>query len=198
MKISIAKKEIEFEKIQINILQKNIFTIYYCKNNKTLEETLNHKKYFRLKENISVKHYVHLKKQLGDFLKALKESGDEDYLKFLNELGDKLFCEFKINERLNDKGIYCFLIDKEIKYIGRCIDNFGKRINQGYGKIYPKNCFIDGQITNCKINSTVNSLKNVTFGIYIMNDKTTDEIKNLEKEILLFNNHQLIFNTKKK
>lgn len=30
-----------------------------------------------------------------------------------------------------------------------------KRINQGYGKIHPKNCYLDGQSTNCHLNALV-------------------------------------------
>ena len=78
-------------------------------------------------------------------------------------------------------------INNEIKYIGRCTDNFKKRINQGYGKIHPKNCFIDGQATNCHLNSLINSSVNVEFGIYIMSEKTKDEIKEMEKLILTCN-----------
>jgi len=124
---------------------------------------------------------------LGVFLKTLKESNDNNYLYFLNKYGDSKFCEFKIETNLNDKGIYCFIENNKIKYVGRCTDNFKKRINQGYGKIHPKNCFIDGQATNCHLNSLINSSDNVKFGIYVMSDKTTDEIKELEKLILNYN-----------
>ena len=45
--------------------------------------------------------------------------------------------------------------------------------------------------TNCHlnsiINSAINSEDNVKFGIYIMTDKSTDEIKELEKRILTCN-----------
>lgn len=32
--------------------------------------------------------------------------------------------------------VYCFTVDGNIKYIGKSADNFGKRINQGYGRIH--------------------------------------------------------------
>ena len=79
-------------------------------------------------------------------------------------------------------------MDGGIKYIGRCTDNFAKRINNGYGKIHPKNCFVDGQSTNCHINSKINSKINDSFvvkvGIIKMDDKTTKEIKTYEKKLL--------------
>ena len=103
---------------------------------------------------------------------------------FLNKYGDNEFCEFKITESLSERGIYVYVIDNKIKYVGRCTDNFNKRINQGYGKIHPKNCFIDGQATNCHLNSLINSVENVTLGIYAMNDKSFEEIKEMEKTIL--------------
>jgi len=36
------------------------------------------------------------------------------------------------------------------------INTFNARINQGYANISPKNCYIDGQSTNCRVNSLVN------------------------------------------
>ena len=30
-----------------------------------------------------------------------------------------------------------------------------KRVNQGYGRIHPKNCFRDGQATNCHVNARI-------------------------------------------
>ena len=46
----------------------------------------------------------------------------------------------------------------EVVYIGRSNEPFFKRFSStGYTKISPKNCYKDGQSTNCKINSFVNS-----------------------------------------
>lgn len=81
-------------------------------------------------------------------------------------------------------------VDNKIKYVGRCTDNFKKRINQGYGKIHAKNCFIDGQATNCRVNSLLNSSDNVQLEVYVMTDKTTEEIKKLEKLILKFDTYE--------
>lgn len=178
------KKEFEFEIIPLIFDAKNISSIFYKKNNKTLKQTFEHKKYSRLKSLFEDKYKSHLDEKLGNFLKTLKETNDNTYLCFLNKYGDSKFCEFKINKYLNDKGIYCYINDNKIKYVGRCTDKFKKRINQGYGKIHPKNCFIDGQITNCHLNSLINSVDNIEFGVLVMTDKTTDEIKEIEKLIL--------------
>ena len=53
------------------------------------------------------------------------------------------------------KRLYCFTVNGQLKYIGRSTDSFAKRIDQGYGKIHPKNCFRDGQSTNCHLNGLI-------------------------------------------
>ena len=59
-----------------------------------------------------------------------------------------------------------------------------KRINSGYGKISPKNCFIDGQSTNCKVNALVTKNRDsVVLKIFVMSDNK--EIKELENRLIL-------------
>ncbi len=190
MEIKLNERKLTFKIIQLTFDKKNIENIFYDKNNKTLKETFEHDKYSCLKTLLADKYKNQLDLKLGDFLKHLKETNDKNYLCFLNKYGDNEFCEFKIQDHLTDKGIYCYIKNGEIKYIGRCTDNFKKRINQGYGKIHPKNCFKDGQATNCHLNSLINSADNVEFGIYVMTDKSTEEIKELEKLILTCNRYE--------
>jgi hypothetical protein len=187
MNLKINDRKIEFKIISLTFEEKNIESVFYNKNNKTLKQTFEHPKYSRLNLLLCEKYKAYLDKNLGDFLKILKKGKDSNYLCFLNKYGDNKYCKFKIDTHLLDKGIYCYIKDDKIKYVGRCTDNFKKRINQGYGKIHPKNCFIDGQATNCHLNSIINSADNVKFGIYTMTDKSTDEIKELEKQILTCN-----------
>lgn len=186
MELIINNKKLKFKIIPLNFESKNIENIFYRKNNKKLSKTFEHDKYSKLKTLLDGKYENQLDTNLGDFLKELKQSKDKNYLHFLNKYGDKKYCKFKIQDNLKDKGIYCFRKDGEIKYIGRCTDNFKKRINQGYGNISPKNCFTDGQATNCHINYLINSSNNVEFGIYVMTDKTSEEIIEMEKLILNF------------
>ena len=190
MELKLNERKLTFKIIQLTFDKKNIENIFYDKNNKTLKETFEHDKYSRLKTFLADKYKNQLDLKLGDFLKHLKQTNDKNYLCFLNKYGDNKFCEFKIQDHLTDKGIYCYIKNGEIKYIGRCIDNFKKRINQGYGKIHPKNCFKDGQATNCHLNSLINSADNVEFGVYVMTDKSTEEIKELEKLILTCNRYE--------
>ncbi len=187
MTLTLSNKILEFKLLTLTIENKNIENVFFDKNNKTLRETFEHNKYSSLRAMFSDKYRDQLDYKLGNFLKSLKESNDNNYLYFLNKYGDNQFCKFKISENLNDKGIYCYIQDGVIKYIGRCTDNFKQRINNGYGKIHPKNCFIDGQATNCHLNALINSSDNVNFGVYLMTNKSTDEIKTLEKQILVEN-----------
>lgn len=184
MNLKVFDQTIQFKIIPLTFKSKDITSVFYDKNNKTLRQTLEHHKYSKLKLLVEDKYKKNLNDKLGDFLKSLKEVNDYNYLFFLNKYGDNKFCEFKIQEYLTDKGIYCYINEEKIKYIGRCTDNFKNRINQGYGKIHPKNCFIDGQATNCHLNSIINLADNVKLGAFIMTKNTTDEIKNLEKLIL--------------
>jgi hypothetical protein len=185
--VSVNGMILEFKMIRLNFESRNISSVFFKKNNKTLGQTLEHHRYERLRLLLANKYSIHLEKKIGDFLRFLKESNDDNYKCFLNKYGDGNFCRFSISENLNDRGIYCYVINGEIKYIGRCTDNFKKRINQGYGNIHPKNCFIDGQATNCHLNSIINSKKKVEFGVFVMTDKTVEEIRQMEKLILTCN-----------
>ena len=94
----------------------------------------------------------------------------------MNKYGDNTFCHFRLNSHLSDKGIYIWVANGEIKYLGKFNDNFKKRVNQGYGKINPKNCFVDGQATNCHLNSEINKIENVEFYVHKMNNKNKSKI----------------------
>ncbi len=78
----------------------------------------------------------------------------------LNRHGSGTFCRFSINPKWSGvSGVYTFFIDDKLVYIGQASD-FAKRFNMGYGNISPKNCYVGGQSTNCKINKLVlNSVK---------------------------------------
>src|SRR5690606_34594825 len=142
----------------------NYIDVFATKNNKTLQETILHKRYKKFSSTISAKYTAYLDWKLGDFLITLKRNSDPYYMNFLNKNGDLDYTEFNITDKkyLMKKGLYAYVVNGELKYIGRCRDNFKKRINQGYGKIHPKNCFIDGQSTNCHLNHLVTKNKEQT------------------------------------
>ncbi|MGL6194663.1 MAG: hypothetical protein ACRC2T_07540 [Thermoguttaceae bacterium] len=81
----------------------------------------------------------------------------------LHEYGEGPFCKFKLNRKIDGDikgGLYIFVLDEQIVYIGMTND-FSQRFGSGgYGAISPQNCYKDGQFTNCKINNMVNQNSN--------------------------------------
>lgn len=184
MILKFKNTSLEFEKTSLEFIEKDISSVFKTKNNKTLEETLEHPRYKRVRKKIKHLTAQDLKKPLGEYLLQKKKSNDLEYKLFLNKYGDNTFCHFKLRSNLNDKGLYIWVVKGEIKYLGRCSDNFKKRVNQGYGKINAKNCFLDGQATNCHLNAKINKIDNVEFYVYKMNDKNKAEIDDLELKLL--------------
>ncbi|XMB85490.1 hypothetical protein RJG79_08670 [Mycoplasmatota bacterium WC44] len=104
--------------------------------------------------------------------------------KELNQYGKELFSKFKIqvDNLTRSKGLYAFFKNDELIYIGRTHDSFANRVNTGYGNISPKNCYVDGQRTNCKMNSYINSALNLgnTIDFYVLKIDETETINELE------------------
>ena len=71
----------------------------------------------------------------------------------LSENGKGAFCRFEIDAE-DVPGVYLWIVDDEIIYIGET-KNLRKRFNTGYGNISPRNCYLGGQSTNCKMNKVV-------------------------------------------
>lgn len=103
----------------------------------------------------------------------------------LNRNGDGAFCKFSVNVPAAS-GVYIWVVNDEIVYIGETED-FSVRFNQGYGNISPRNCFIDGQNTNCKMNKVVmeHYEKNTPISLYIYE---TRNYKEIERELLRCHN----------
>jgi hypothetical protein len=163
--------------------RRNIFSE---KNNKTLMETLKNKRYSKFLGKV-MKHYKEsIDKKLGDFLIELKNNGDVFYKNFLNKYGDAIYVEFKIVDNFiyNSRGLYLYVNNNILKYIGKTNDSISKRINNGYGKIYKKDCYIDDQSTNCHVNSLI--AKNINgIKFYFLELKDSETIYNLEWDIIL-------------
>lgn len=112
----------------------------------------------------------------------------------IHKYGQGPFCAFKIQDHYEKKGLYCFVVNGNIRYIGKVTGNstFRKRINHGYGHISPYNCYqrgnghSGGRLTNCRINSLVNKEflcgSRIQIGFHIMDNDT--EIGKLEKELI--------------
>ena len=72
----------------------------------------------------------------------------------LNKYGQGPFCKFKIPNRFNHSGVYAVIASTKVMYIGETI-NLSTRYNMGYGNISPRNCFLKGQETNCRLNNLI-------------------------------------------
>jgi hypothetical protein len=156
---------------------------------KTLGQTIEGRKYRGLSDKVQSDYPEHLGTPIGDFVYELKMQGDIFYRNFLNNYGDESYCRFCITEQAVHvaKGLYLFSAGGEILYLGRCRDSFAQRINRGYGSISPKNCYLDGQSTNCRINSLVaDQSSQIRFEVWVSDDELAIE----ELEVLLINEHK--------
>ena len=187
---------LSFELVDIQFNGGSECDIFAKKNNKSLVETLNHKRYLRLKAEITSRYHTSLNMPLGEFLLERKLSGDSVYKKFLNRYGDLRYSKFFITDPvfLTVKGLYVYFSNEELKYIGRCRDSIKKRVNQGYGKIHPKNCYLDGQATNCRINSLITEASEV-ITLWFCRLESDEIIERLER--ILIQNYDPPWNIQK-
>ena len=179
---------IEHQLIEIPLIfESKIFTdVFQDKNNATLKETIESSRYKSLQSVVLQNYLQDLDTKLGCFLMKLKNNNDNFYKEFLNKYGDLEYSTFYLTnqDQHNLKGVYFYYLNDELKYIGRCRDNMKKRVNNGYGKISPKKCFIDGQSTNCKVNSLITKNRdNIVLKIFVMDD--VKEIEELESRLIL-------------
>jgi len=187
MKLSCNEGKSEYEFVQVALVfdGKPYRDIFGQKNNKTVAETITHRRYAKFKEDV-VRNYPNaIDEPLGKFLFRLKKEGDEFFKCFLNKYGDLTYSIFAIADSafFDIKGVYAYLSDSELKYIGRCKDSMKKRVNQGYGKIHPKNCYLDGQATNCHLNARITK-ENSSVTLWLCQIESEPEIEEVEKELI--------------
>lgn len=166
-------------------MEKDIKDTFRCYK-KTVADVLRSKRYCSLAEQVYQNYPDSKNLPLGDFLYSLKQQGDLLYLNFLNRYGDGVFCTFTIQNVVQGKlrGLYAYGVDERLMYIGRCRNCYRNRIDRGYGKIHPKNCYLDGQATNCHINNLLNEYMDaIEFYIYPLENEA--EITTLERELIL-------------
>lgn len=92
------------------------------------------------------------------------------------------FCKYRIPAKLNLTGVYAIKVEDLIKYVGEC-ENLSRRFNMGYGNISPRNCFVGGQSTNCKINSYILKEKQKGLNIHLYFIESEDRFS-LERELI--------------
>ena len=98
--------------------------------------------------------------------------------------GKKKYCRFNL-DLPSTPGVYAWVLDgiKDPLYIGKTV-NFMKRFGStGYGHISPRNCYVGGQSTNCKMNNQVfeHARQNEYFHLFILE---TDDYDSIEKELI--------------
>jgi hypothetical protein len=189
MEISVEGHQLEFVPVPIRFRKHGIGNVFAARNDKTLGETLLVRRYANMSDDVHNRYASSLDDKLGKFLHRLKTSNDDFYKRFLNRHGDDEFCDFSI-ERTSlslRKGLYCFVIGGEVKYVGRSHDPFKKRFNQEYGHISPQSCYLDGQSTNCHINALI-AMNHAVVALFVCPMESDLEIDRLER--LLIDSHQ--------
>lgn len=183
---------LDFVPIKLYLLETGLENVFRKKNNKTVLETVKQPRYKKLYEDIIKKYPYSLNEPLGEFLYNLKTLGDNFYSMFLNQYGDETFSKFRIKSHLDEIGIYIFVLNSEIVYVGKTINSLENRINYGYGNISPKNCYLDGQSTNCHLNAFITkNWFSISLFFYKMN--VPEEIKRIEKKLI--QKHKPAWNT---
>ena len=109
----------------------------------------------------------------------------------LNKHGKGPFCKFRIDKSLLVEGVYIICLNDEPVYIGECL-NISNRFNNGFGQISPKNCYRNGQSTNCKVNNFIfkESVRGSTIELmfHATNDRKIVETELINKLNHLWNN----------
>ena len=76
--------------------------------------------------------------------------------KRLNRHGAGPFCRFDVTGLPDTSGIYAVTLNGRLAYVGIAVKSLKQRWgSQGYGRISPRNCYVGGQSTNCKINHAI-------------------------------------------
>lgn len=70
----------------------------------------------------------------------------------LNRHGQGPFCRFDIPGLPATSGVYAVTVDDALAYVGISVDLAQRWGPIGYANISPRNCFVGGQPTNCKVN----------------------------------------------
>jgi hypothetical protein len=183
MELLALGKALHFLPVQLSLQKSDIVDLFAGKNNKTVAETLVCSKYRSLSGIIHQRYPYGLDQFLGAFLLRLKQSGDMFYKRFLNAHGDQTYCQFSISKYLQAKGVYCFSLDGNPEYLGRSRDPFRTRINCGYGRLSPKNCYRDGQVTNCHLNSLLAKHWS-RVELFVCPLENDDEISDSERDLI--------------
>jgi hypothetical protein len=99
----------------------------------------------------------------------------------LHKYGRGPFCKFTIPANLEVPGVYALVARGQVLYIGECA-GLSSRYNMGYGNISPRNCFVGGQQTNCRINNLILQQAKAGAGVDLWFNETNN-YKAIEQEL---------------
>jgi hypothetical protein len=105
-----SDKKLRFTAVPLVFLAHGVHDVFANKNNKSLRETLAHRRYRSLSKPVWSQYPRALDKPLGLFLVDLKAQGDTTYRRFLNPHGDKTYCQFRLADGpyTSKKGLYLY------------------------------------------------------------------------------------------
>jgi len=73
----------------------------------------------------------------------------------LNPNGAGPFCRFSVTGLPGSAGVYAVTVDDDVVYVGKGVNLAERWGSRGYGTISPRNCYVGGQSTNCKVNNRI-------------------------------------------
>jgi hypothetical protein len=73
----------------------------------------------------------------------------------LNPHGVGPFCDLVVPRLPHEPGVYGVTIAGSLVYVGIAVDLTDRWGPRGYSRIHPRNCFVGGQSTNCKVNAAL-------------------------------------------
>ena len=100
----------------------------------------------------------------------------------LHSYGAGPFCKFSISDSYHRAGVYVLVVEGRAMYVGETED-LSRRYNSGYGTISPRNCYVGGQSTNCRINALILAATKSTAPVYLWFTPTAG-YKQLEREMI--------------
>jgi hypothetical protein len=185
LRISLGQRTLECRLAPLTFVDGRWADLFARQNNKSLRETIKCKKYLRLAKLVRRMYPGSLEQRLGEFVLTLKNAADPFYRRFLNVHGDEVYCKFGLRDTSLQKlkGLYCFTIGGTVKYVGKSIDSCAKRINQGYGRIDPKKCYLDGNSTNCHLNARI-AVVAAKVRLYVRPMRDDAEIRRVESALI--------------
>jgi len=184
LELSIVGRMLRFVPIDLIVSERGVTDVFARMNSQTVEGIIAKRRYARLAREVTGRYPDHLGDKVGQFLYMLKDRGDPFYRRFLNSYGDLTYCRFFIKDYLSSRGIYVYMRNTETVYVARSLDPFAKRINQGYGRIDPKHCYLDGQATNCHLNALIaEETESVSLHVLPMDD--VHQIVEIERFLII-------------